>query len=149
MPLCLRMFWSPHQMALYFAEQYWNGMKDIQRDCLDDQGKLNYGLKALDIRWQNSISNHTTTIIQGTGNNGLQVSILPYNDVCRLETCDSKRRNVYFIWHKGGHRTRREKLHSARDGNTWFLRYKWEKISNNLVGREWLRSIAYLGATMT
>ncbi len=123
-------------------------MKDIKQDCIDDQGKLNYGLKALDIRWFNSESNHTYHTIHGMASNGLQVSILPYNDVCRLETCDSKRRDTYFVWHKGGHRTRREKLHSAKDGNTWFLKYKWDKVRNSDVGIEWLKSIAYLGATM-
>lgn len=125
-------------------------MKDIHQECLDDQGKLNYGLKALDIKWHNNnnCSHHNTTIYGKTSNN-LQVSILPYNDVCRLDTCDVRLRSRYYFWHKGGHRSRKKKLHSARKGNTWFLRYQWNKISNSYVGKDWLKSIAYMGATLS
>ena len=124
-------------------------MKDIHQECVDDQGKLNYGLKALNIRWSNSDSDHRNTIISGTASNGLRVSILPYNDVCRMNECRLDKRKYYYIWHKGGHRTRREKLKSAKEGQTWFLKYKWQTISTSYVGKEWLKSIAYLGLTMS
>ncbi len=124
-------------------------MKDIHPECVDDQGKLNYGLKALDVTWLNSNCNHTTTTIHGIGNNGLQVSILPYKDICRLDECRVDERSKYYIWHKGGHRTRREKLRAARDGKTWFLMHKWNAINNNFLGRDWLKSIAYMGLTMS
>lgn len=122
-------------------------MKDIHEECVDDQGKLNYGLKALGIQWHSN-SNHQNITVHGRASNGLQVSILPYDDICRLEACVVERRNRYYVWHKGGQRTRRKKLHSAREGKTWFLRYKWDKIESKLVGKEWLKSIAYMGVTM-
>lgn len=122
-------------------------MKDIHQECLDDQGKLNYGLKALNIEWYNSNSSRYNTTIYGKANNGLQVSILPYSDVCRLDTCDVQLRARYYFWHKGGHRSRRKKLQSAREGKTWFLKYKWNNIVNSYIGKDWLQSIAYLGVT--
>lgn len=122
-------------------------MKDIHQECVDDQGKLNYGLKALNVEWFNN-SNHQNITIRGKAKNGLEVSILPYRDICRLDACDVSKRSRYSIWHKGGQRTRRKKLQSAREGMTWFLKYKWNKISNNYVGKSWLSSIAYLGVTM-
>lgn len=124
-------------------------MKDISQDCIDDQFKLNYGLKALDIKWSNSNSCHQNTTIHGRARNGLLASILPYDDACRLDTCIVKKRSRCYIWHKGGLRSRRDKLHSAREGMTWFLKYKWDKILNTYVGEDWLRSIAYLGATFS
>ena len=122
-------------------------MKDLHQECVDDQGKLNYGLKALDIKWHSN-SNHQSGTVYGQARNDLHVNILPYDDICRLDTCVSDMRARYYVWHKGGYRTRRTKLHSARDGRVWFLRYKWDNIHNQYVGKEWLRSIAYLGVTM-
>ena len=124
-------------------------MKDVHSESLDDQAKLNYGLKALGIRWQNSNQSHQDTTIYGEASNGLRVSILPYNDVCRLATCQVELRSRYYFWHKGGHRSRKEKLHSARKGRTWFLKYQWNRILNSYTGKDWLRSIAYLGTTMS
>lgn len=124
-------------------------MKDIHSECVDDQGRLNYGLKVLNIKWSNSYDNHQNTTIYGVTSNDLWVSVLPYDDVCRLEECKLEKRSRYYIWHKGGHRTRKEKLKYAREGRTWFLKYKWERIHNGYFGKEWLRSIAYLGLTLS
>lgn len=137
-----------HNVVFLQIEQYWNGMKDIRTDCLDDQGKLNYGLRALDITWYDN-DNHDNITVRGRANNGLQVNILPYDDVCRLDECKVSKRSSYFIWHKGGLRSRKKKLDAARDGKTWFLKYKWDKIYNNYIGKDWLKSIAYLGVTMS
>lgn len=130
-----------------YAEQYWNAMPTICTDSFDDQEKLNCGLKALGIRWTNNESNYQTTTVHGTAANGLHVSILPYDDICRQTTCDPAMRQRYYIWHKGGHRRRREKLKSAREGRTWFLRYGWSSIRSNLTGVQWLSSIAYYMTT--
>lgn len=129
------------------SEEYWNGMKDIHRECVDDQGKLNYGLKALDVKWHSN-SNHQNVTVCGQTRNNLRVSILPYDDVCRLDTCVLNQRSRYYVWHKGGLRSRKMKLNSAREGKVWFLQFKWNSVHNDYVGNEWLRSIAYLGITM-
>ena len=131
----------------YYSEEWWNSMPGICKDCFDDQGKLNCGLKALGIRWTNNDSDYQTTVVQGTANNGLTVSILPYDDICRQTTCEPERRNRMYIWHKGGSRNRKQKLNQARDGKTWFLRYMWISIRNNYTGVQWLSSIAYYFTT--
>ena len=122
-------------------------MKDLCKDSVDDQTKLNCGLKALHIHWTNTDNSFTDTTIQGCTENGLKVSILQYNIVCRKEHCESMKRDSYYIWHKGGHRSRKQKLAGAREGRTWFLKYQWQLIKNTLYGAEWLHSICYLGAT--
>lgn len=138
---------TPFQFPIFHIETYWNSMKDVCHDVLDDQGKLNCGLKALDIHWTNNDSSYQSTIIHGLGENRLSVSILPYDNICRQTTCNIELRDTYYIWHKGGQRTRRDKLRSAREGRTWFLQYKWDNIRNNLSGQRWLSSICYPGAT--
>lgn len=119
-------------------------MQDICLDSVDDQEKLNCGLKALQISWLNNDSSYQDTTVRGVGGNLLRVSILPYDYICRQLTCIAENRAGYFIWHKGGQRSRRDKLVSAREGQTWFLKYQWEKNSrSSLVGMKWLESIAY------
>jgi len=124
-------------------------MKDVCADTLDDQGKLNCGLKALDIHWVNNDADYQSTTVQGSCNNGLRVSVLQYDYICRQDTCDLNKRGSYYIWHKGGQRSRRKKLKGARDGKTWFLKYKWELIkgSESEKGVKWLESICYPGVT--
>lgn len=131
------------------TEEYWQAMSHVCLASLDDQQKLNCGLEALNMTWHNAGSNPNTTTVYGKCGNGLDVSVLPFSHICRQETCDPSRRNSYYIWHKGGSRTRRDKLKGSRDGRTWFLRYKWHTIDNDLRGREWLESIAYWEVTHT
>lgn len=140
---------SLHALSNHYAEEYWYATSRHYEDCYDDQLKLNYGLKALDIYWSNNGSNYNTTTIYGRAVNGLRVSILPLNLVCRLEACTLQKRRQLYIWHKGGHRTRKEKIDHAREGQTWFLRYQWNlmKETYQLTGVEWLSSIAYYMAT--
>lgn len=129
------------------TEVYWQRVSTICLSSHDDQEKLNCGLKALRITWDKAHSNHNTTVVEGKCSSGLTVSILPYDYICRLDTCDPTRRSDYYIWHKGGTRSRREKLKGSREGQTWFLRYKWNKIKNRLTGIRWLESIAYWEVT--
>ena len=126
-----------------FAETYWNSMKDVCLESVDDQEKLNCGLKALSIDWINNNSDYQNTTVMGVASNHLRVSILPYDYICRQTTCTAESRSTLYIWHKGGSRSRRDKLVSAREGQTWFLKYQWNKIKNKLVGTDWLQSIAY------
>ena len=125
------------------VEQYWDAVSKACQWSLDDQGKLNCGLEALGIVWHNANDNQNTTVVNGTCRNGLEVKVLPFGDICRLATCDPAQRDSYYIWHKGGSRTRRDKLKGSREGRTWFLRYKWSMIKNELRAEEWLVSIAY------
>ena len=129
------------------VHEYWQAVSKACTSSLDDQEKLNCGLDALDIIWDNARDNQNTTVISGRCKNGLEVRILPFGDICRLATCDPAQRDSYYIWHKGGSRTRKEKLRGARDGRTWFLRYQWSQIGNQLRGSEWLSSIAYWQVT--
>ena len=122
-------------------------MNTIREESFDDQGKLNYGLKALNIEWSNNDSSYQNTTVKGKTNNGMKVSILPYNDICRLEACYPEMRSRYYIWHKGGFRHRRDKIRFAQDGKTWFLKYEWKSIKNNYIGVKWLQSIAYYVVT--
>ena len=133
------------------TEEYWQAMSGVCKPSLDDQEKLNCGLEALGMAWYNADSDQNVTIVRGQcSENDLKVSILPFNVICRLLTCNPSQRNSYYIWHKGGNRTRREKLKGSREGRTWFLRYKWNDIDNGkLQGREWLESIAYWQVTHT
>lgn len=131
------------------TEEFWQAIPNTCLSSLDDQEKLNCGLNALNITWSNAHSNQNVTTVHGWCRNGLDVSVLPYQEICRLETCDPHKRNSYYIWHKGGSRSRREKLKGSRNGRTWFLRYKWNSIGNKLRGKEWLNSIAYWEVTHT
>lgn len=139
----------PPFLPLPPSEAYWQAMPTVCPSSLDDQEKLNCALKALHITWDNADTDQTTTTVRGRCRNGLEVSILPYCHICRQTNCDPSRRSSYYIWHKGGFRSRRQKLKGSREGNTWFLRYKWYKIDNELQGQEWLSSIAYWEVTHT
>ena len=123
-------------------------MPGVCQGSFDDQQKLNCGLKALDIRWQNNDSDYQNTTVFGvTKSSGVRVSILPYKHICRQLTCEAELRSTFYIWHKGGSRKRRDKIVGAREGQTWFLRYKWDAIRNNFTGRQWLDSVAYYNVT--
>ena len=124
-------------------------MNTICKESFDDQGKLNCGLKALDIKWSNNDSSYQNTTVKGMASNGLRVIILPYNDICRLDTCNPKMRGRYYIRHKGSLRHRREKIRYAQDGKTWFLKYEWKSIRNDYIRVKWLQSIAYYVVTHT
>ena len=122
-------------------------MNSVCEESFDDQEKLNCGLKVLNIKWFNNDSSYQNTTVTGITKNRLKVSILPYDDICRQLTCLPEMRSRYYIWHKGGHRQRRDKVRYAKDGQTWFLRYHWNSILNNYTGVKWLQSIAYYMAT--
>ena len=118
-------------------------MSDICLGSFDDQQKLNCGLKGLGIRWLNNNSDYQTTTVHGITENTLTVSILPYNDICRQLTCDSTTKGGLYIWHKGGHRNKDDKLKSAEDGGLWFLHHKWSSIDSDYTGVEWLESLSH------
>ena len=133
--------------SLPVSEAYWQAMSSSCPSSHDDQEKLNCALHTLHITWVNARGNQTTNTVHGQCRNRLRVSILPYQLICRQTNCDPQRRGSYYIWHKGGSRSRRQKLKGSRDGGSWFLRYKWYKIQNQLQGHDWLASIAYWGVT--
>ena len=128
-------------------EEYWEAVSKSCESSLDDQEKLNCGLEDLEVEWDNADSDQNTTVVSGRCGNGLEVRVLPFGEICRLETCDPAHRGSYYVWHKGGSRTRRDKVKGSREGRTWFLQYKWSGINNQLRGRAWLESIAYWKVT--
>ena len=109
----------------------------------DDQGNLNCGLKGLNVRWLNADADSENYVIKGITENDMNISVLPYNDICRLNMCHLTKRERLYIWHKGGqYRTLSDKKKNAREGRTWFLRSRWQYIQNIYTGAEWLQSIA-------
>ena len=76
------------------------------------------------------------------GRENFQVAILPQEVACRLSTCQEERKDLYYIWHKGGRATSDGKKDGAEGGHAWFLRYNWESVARGTSGLHWLRSIS-------
>ena len=130
-------------LAYNSAEEYWQKMTKMCLSSFDDQGKLNCGLKGLNVQWLNTDSDFTDSIIRGITDNGMHISVLPYNHVCRLDMCQLEKRETLYIWHKGGKlRTMSEKMNGARVGRTWFLKDGWQYLHMSRKREDWLNSIA-------
>ena len=138
-----------HTLPCHYTEKYWEAVtmsSPPRRDAINDQIRLNYGLDVLKISWKGSdyIENQLSSKAFGECRNGLSVTVLPFNTICRYG-CHPKMRNTYYIWHKGGERNRESKRAGAERGHTWFLSSKWASLSEGspkLKGREWLRFIS-------
>lgn len=130
-----------------YAEDYWNAIDDECKKSFDDQEKLNCGLKAMHIKWKNN--DKYSTVAYGMTENGLQVTVLPYNYVCRLESCTPSQRDTLYVWHRGGSRSTKNKQSEAQYGKTWFLKYGWHMLpkAESLTGVQWLQSISYWSVT--
>ena len=122
-------------------------MDDDCKKSFDDQEKLNCGLKAMQIAWENN--DKSTAVSYGSTQNGLKVTILPYRYICRLESCTPEQRDALYIWHRGGSRSTKNKQSEAQYGNTWFLKYGWHMLPKAaaLTGVQWLQSISYWSVT--
>ena len=109
----------------------------------NDQIRLNYGLQKLHIQWENSnyAKEKYNTPAVGSSSNGLKVVVLPFNTICRFG-CQTKMRDTYYIWHKGGSRDKESKKRGAKKGHTWFLKDDWNKLDSNLKKTEWLKFIS-------
>ena len=110
----------------------------MQLASFSDQERMNYGLRALHIKWQGRGGGKETS---GMCQNSLSVTLLPYSFACR-SNCRRSERESYYVWHKGGPRDRDSKMRNADVGGVWFLNTKWNSVCREGRGLEWLRCIA-------
>lgn len=119
---------SPHM------EMFWMAVHSINFTSFDDQFRINYALKMLNIIWTSNLWTESDPNF-ATGDNGFKLVILPSLAVCR-ETCTTDNKNIYYIWHS------KKRLH---------LNLKTREIDvselnkTNLIGDEWLRRWSSLG----
>lgn len=133
----------PHVISA--IEKFWEAVSRTAPNSYSDQGKVNYGLQAMDVEWSlpskklSSLSHP----VQGLGHNGLRVSLLPYNIACRAGSCTRKAlASGLYIWHKGGTRTGPAKRVGAEEGGVWFLRSDWTMGCDQKTGGNWVQCIA-------
>lgn len=120
-----------------FTEDFWKETGKIQPKSYSDQGRINYGLEALGVRWEST----TGDSFEGECVNKLKVNTLPYSQVCRNK-CIRKQLNSYYIWHKPAPRDGSSKRRSALLGDIWLLSpTHWNLDCENLKREEWLNCI--------
>lgn len=112
-----------------------------------DQILINNGLSACGIKWQNKEKNIATQSIVGECSNGLRVTILPHNKICR-RTCVKLSATTEefwpYVWHNITGHTGRFKMNAAKEGNVWWLRHDWKKFIQGKIelnGTEWLSNL--------
>ncbi len=116
---------------IFLTETFWNAVSYLKNDTVemqDDQIRMNYGFKALDINWT---QNETCTahheknqcLARGETAANISVTIVPHGVVCRHEHCSKKKVNTYYIWH-----VRQSTATEVRfpRGPARFLDYNWE-----------------------
>lgn len=120
-----------------FTEDFWKETGKIQPKSYSDQGRINYGLEALGVRWEST----TGDSFEGECVNKLKVNTLPYSQVCR-SNCIRKQLNSYYIWHKPAPHDGSTKRRSASLGDIWLLSpTHWNLDCENLKREEWLNCI--------
>ena len=111
----------------------------------NDQIRLNYGLRELQVQWKHTSQQHNTPALGQSGSTDLSVVVVPFSVMCRFG-CRADSRDKYYIWHKGGSRDKKSKMKGARQGGTWFLRDRWSELHSNAVvddkGTKWLQRIS-------
>lgn len=125
---------------LYFThtEDFWRVIAEIQPKSFSDQGRINYGLEALQIKWH-SLDDGT---FKGECANGLKVSTLSYSHVCR-SNCNKKKLNMYYVWHRPASRDGQSKIKAAAQGNIWLVSPQWNSTCENSYLKQymWLKCI--------
>ena len=108
----------------------------------DDQVRLNYALDAVNITWDGKST--ATTECLGGGANGVKATAMSHLQVCRLNTCKVENADRYYIWHKGGVKSRNSKIETSSEIGSWYLKEDWESITRETTakGVEWLRKIS-------
>ena len=120
-------------------------MSRVATASFSDQGKMNYGLQALGVKWSLPSRNlgSLSHSVQGECHNGLRVSLLPYNIACRAGSCTHKALSAgLYVWHKGGARVTEKKRDGAKEGGVWLLRSDWAVGCDSKQGRHWLECIS-------
>lgn len=129
-------------------EEFWEVMSRAAPKCYSDQGKMNYGLQAMDVQWSlpsRKLASLSQSV-QGVCRNGLSVSLLPYTIACRAGSCTRRAlASGLYIWHKGGARVGARKRQGAEVGGVWFVRSDWSVGCNNRTGRDWIKCISTTG----
>ena len=127
------------------TEKFWEAVSRVALSSFSDQGKVNYGLQALGVKWALPSRNlgSLSHSVQGECRNGLQVCLLPHNIACRAGSCTHKALSAgLYIWHKGGARARDKKREGAQEGGVWYLRSNWNVGCDGKLGRNWLQCIS-------
>ena len=116
-------------------------------DVSDDQKKLNYALKRLQINWDKHDSRSQPwrgfAPLQNKSSN-LTVTVLPMDSICRGAGCNVKRVTDYYVWHQGGNHDYKAMILGASKARVWVLRKDWKSLETsniNLTGSEWLRTV--------
>lgn len=119
-------------------EEFWRETGKILPKSYSDQGRINYGLKALRVEWH-SLSDGS---FEGVCANGLKVSTLSYSRVCR-SNCMRNKMGAYYVWHKPAPRDGQSKMKAASQGNMWLLSTKWnlDCVHLELKQQKWLECI--------
>lgn len=132
-------------MLLLLLEEFWEAMSRVAVSSYSDQGKMNYGLEAMNVHWELPSHNlaSITHSVEGIGRNNLRISLLPYNIACRASSCTSQslKRGLY-IWHRGGPRAGESKRQVMEEGRVWFLRSDWTEDCGLKQEKEWLKCIS-------
>ena len=130
-------------VRLLSTEYYWEATSKVQPGSFSDQERMNYGLRALHIKWQGGGGGGGGGRKEASGlcQNGLSVTLLPYSFACR-SNCKRSEKGSYYVWHKGGPRDRDSKMKNADVGGVWFLSTNWNSVCREGRGLEWLRCIA-------
>ena len=137
------------QFLLYFKEDYWKKVSEVDLRSFDDQKRLNYGLKLLDVQWKHfdRVRVHgidsLISSIEGVCANGLKITLLPQSQVCRI-ACNSAHKSSYTVWHHREEKNRNSKKNGASSADLWFLAKHWEEIctDGNMKQTEWLKCIS-------
>ena len=128
------------------SEQYWESMSKILPEVTNDQVRLNVALKAMNVKWSNSLHGSYRSILkeawQGKGRGGFTVTVLPSTVMCRTRDCPRRRRSLYYVWHRGGKHEDGKRKYAAAAG-LWYLRTDWMTVSNGTTtnGLQWLKAI--------
>ena len=123
------------------AEDYWEATSREHLTSFSDQERMNYGLKAMNVRW--TLNRATASDeVPGVCSNGMTVTLLPYTVACRASNCKKSGKSSYYVWHKGGHRDGDSKMRNAEVGDTWFLRGDWQMACKDVAGYQWFKCIS-------
>ena len=126
--------------CLLSTEYYWEATSKVQPGSFSDQERMNYGLRALHIKWQGGGGGGGRKEARGLCQNSLSVTLLPYSFACR-SNCRRSEKESYYVWHKGGPRDRDSKMKNADVGGVWFLSTNWNSVCREGRGLAWLRCI--------
>ena len=110
-----------------------------------DQVLFNYALYELDIKWQKHGELDDAFYEGECGVNGLQVTTLSHNQVCRFN-CQNRTEimDSVYVWHPLSKSQADYKIAAAEEFNLKFLSENWTEHSkcDDLVGEQWLWCIS-------